>query len=132
MNRTEQCLEKYGVLECGQPVLCSHIFKNFVKSVRDITKWASSENAKNGLPEITFSSVMNLRRIYRTRHNGRNFLKFKKSCKKLSHPGTSERASIETPTTPIETLFLIIEKNWKWQYLNKEKYFLCWNGRSKN
>lgn len=32
MNRTEQYLEKYGVVEYGQPVVCGHIFfLNFVK-----------------------------------------------------------------------------------------------------
>lgn len=47
--------------------------------MKDIAKWADLENAKNDFPEIGFSKVMKLQKIYRVRLNGRNFIKFEKS-----------------------------------------------------
>lgn len=61
---------------------------------------------------------MNLRRMYKTRHDGRHFVKFEKTSEEMAHSGTSERASIETPATPnSDIIFNHQRKNEKWQCL---------------
>lgn len=62
MNRSELFLEKYSIVECGQPILFRHIFKRFYenKSVRVIAELAFLENDKKDFCVIGFFKVMKL------------------------------------------------------------------------
>lgn len=98
------CIRKHDAVQSGQPVLCGHIFLKIAEkmSFRNIMRWASSENAKNGFPKISFSRILKLRRIYKDRHTGRNFIKFEKMCDEVAHCETLATLK-ETPATPKET-----------------------------
>lgn len=104
------CIRKHDAVQSGQPVLCGHIFLKIAEkmSFRNIMRWASSENAKNGFPKISFSRILKLRRIYKDRHTGRNFIKFEKMCDEVAHCETlatlkETPATPKTPTTSMQT-----------------------------
>lgn len=118
MNRTEEVLLKYGSIPSGQPVLCGHVFHKIYKqaTVYEAANWASAENAKNGYPNVTVGRAMNLRRIYRTRHKGRNFIKFIQKCEEVAH--------CVTPASPIFSSLIEENKKLKTRVCRQKKLII--------
>lgn len=104
MSRTNQCLEKYSVLESGKAILSGHIFNKIFHDI-PVRTVCELENTKNNFPPVDFNDGIRLKK-----RNKAMFSKFEQICEVVVNFKTS---TFTAPATSQETLHSYVGLIWE-------------------